>query len=79
MNYIEHLLILASTSTGCVSIPALASAFGILVGIKSSAVGSKICIITEGIKTYNSIIKKKRTKDDKTVLLAKAKLSKLKS
>ena len=73
LNYIEHLLILDSTSTGCVSISAFASLVGISTGITSSAIGLKICSIGAGIKKYKSIIKKK--KHDKTVLLAKSKLN----
>ena len=45
LNYIEHLLILVSTVTGCVSIFAFASLVGIPVDITSSAVGLKICTI----------------------------------
>ena len=64
MNYIEHLLILISTVTGCVSI----SAFASLIRLK-------LCEITAGIKKYKSIIKKKKKKHDKIVLLAKSKLN----
>ena len=39
LNYIQHLLILVSTVTGCVSISAFASLVGIPVGIGSYAVG----------------------------------------
>ena len=66
LNYIEHFLILASTITGCVSIPASASLICISIGIMSFEIGLKICVITEGIKKYKSIIKKKN-KDDKIV------------
>ena len=59
INYIEHLLLLTSTVTGCVSISAFASLDGILVGIASSAAGLKICAITAEIKKCKSIIKKK--------------------
>ena len=59
MNYIEYLLILVSMVTACILISAFASLVVILVGITSSAVGLKICVITAGIKKYNSIIKKK--------------------
>ena len=52
LNYVEHLLILASTTTGCVSISAFASLGCVPVGITSSAVGIKICAITAGIKKY---------------------------
>ena len=50
LNYIEHFLILASTMTGCFSIPAFASLIRIPIGVKSSAIGLKICAITAGIK-----------------------------
>ena len=39
LPYIEHLLILASTVTGCVSISAFAPLVGIPIGIASLAVG----------------------------------------
>ena len=74
-NYIEHFLIFASTITGCVSISAFASLVGIPIGIASSTIGLKICVITAGIKKYKSIIKKKKKKHDKIVLLAKSKLN----
>ena len=51
---------LVSTVTGCVSISAFASLVGIPIGFTSSAIGSKICVITAGIKKYKSIIKKKK-------------------
>ena len=60
LNYNEHLLILASAVTGCVSIFAFASLVGIPIGITSSAVGIKIFTITAEIKNYKSIIKKKK-------------------
>ena len=75
LNYIEHSLIVISTITGCVSISAFASLVGIAIGITSSAIELKICVITAGIKKYKSIIKKKKKKHDKTVLLAKSKLN----
>ena len=50
LNYVEHLLILVSTVTGCVSISTFASLVCVPVGIMSSAVGIKICSITGGIK-----------------------------
>ena len=75
LNYIEHFLILGSTITGCVSISAFASLVDIPIGIKSSAIGLKICTITAGIKKYNSIMKKKKEKHDKMVLSAKSKLN----
>ena len=72
LNYIEYSLILISTVTGCVSISAVASLAGTLIGITSSAVGLKICVSTAGIKRYESIIKKKKKKHDKIALLAKS-------
>ena len=72
MDYIEYSLILISTVTGCVSISAVASLAGTLIGITSSAVGLKICVSTAGIKRYESIIKKKKKKHDKIALLAKS-------
>ena len=75
LNFVEHLLILVSTITGCVSISAFVSLFCVPVGITSSAVGIKMCAITVGNKKYESIIRKKKKKHDKIVLLDK--LSKL--
>ena len=46
---------------------------GIPIGITSSVIGLKTCVIATGIKKYNSIIKKKKKKHDKIVLLAKSK------
>ena len=53
LTYIEHLLILVSTVTAYVSISAFASLVGIHVGITSSAVRLKICVITAGIKSIS--------------------------
>ena len=50
LNYIEFLLILNSTVTGCISTSAFASLVGIPVGITSSAVELKIWVITAGLK-----------------------------
>ena len=73
LNYVEHLLILASTVTGCVSISAFASLICVPVGIASSAVVIKMCAITAGIK--KSFIKRKKKKHGKIVFLGKDKLS----
>ena len=64
-----------STFTGCVSVSAFAFLVGIPVSIASSAVGSKIYVITSGIKKYKFVIKKKKKKHDKIVILARARLS----
>ena len=45
----EHFLILTTAITGCVSISAFASLVGVLIGITTSAIGLKICVITAGI------------------------------
>ena len=74
-NYIKHFLILGSTITACTSIYALASSVGIPIGITSSAIGSKTCALTAGIKKYKSLIKKRKKKHDKIVLLPNVKLS----
>ena len=76
VNYIEYLLILAFTITGCISISASASLADIPIGITSSAIRLKICAITAAIKNYKSIIKKK--KHVKIVLSAKSTLSSIK-
>ena len=68
-NYVQHLLILVSHLTGCVSISAIASLVSILVGITRSALGIKICVITAGIKKYK--------KHGKIALLGKSKLNTL--
>ena len=53
--------------------------FSFLVGIPteimSSAIGLKLCAITAGIKTYKSIIKKKKKNHVEIALLAKTKLN----
>ena len=46
LNYLEQLLILVSTVTGCVSVSAFASLVAIPVGIMSSAVVIKFFAIT---------------------------------
>ena len=56
LNYIENLIALISTFTGCVSIFAFAFLVGIPIGITSSTIRLKICVITVGIKKYKSII-----------------------
>ena len=81
LNYVEHLLTLASAVTGCVSTSAFASLVCIPVGITSSAVGLKMCAINGGFKKKKiidykekSIIKKKMKKHDNLVLLRVTKL-----
>ena len=60
LKYIDHSFLVISTITGCVSISAFASLVGIPIGITSSAIGLKICIITAGIKKYKPKIKKNK-------------------
>ena len=66
---------LKTTVISCISISAFVSLFFILVGIKSSSVGIKMCAITAEIKKYKSIINEKKKKHDTIVLLAKSKLN----
>ena len=73
LNYVEHLIILVSTVTGCVSISLFALLVVIPVRNTSSAVGIKICAITSEIKKCKSTIKKYKKKHDKIVLLGKDK------
>ena len=73
--YIDHSLLVISTISGCVSISAFASLFGISKRITSSVIELKVCTITAGIKKCKSMIKKKKKKHDKIVLLGKSKLS----
>ena len=75
LNYIDHSPIVISTITGCVPISACVSLVGIRIGIASSTIELKTCVITTTIKMYKSIIKKKRKNHDKIVLLAKFKLN----
>ena len=60
LNYIEHLLISIFTVSGCIFISAFASLVGIPIGIRSSAIELKICLITVEIKKYKAMIKKKK-------------------
>ena len=74
LDYLEHLLILVSRITSCVSMPAFASLVCVPIDIMSSEVGLKTCAITAGIKKYHLIFKRKNRKNDEIVLLGKAKL-----
>ena len=56
LNYIEHLLVLVSTVTGCVSISAFASLVCVPVSIMSSVVGIRNCAITAGIQKFEEKI-----------------------
>ena len=71
LNYVENLLILVSTGSGCVSVSVFASLVCLLLGFTSSVVGRKICAFTAGIKKYKLIIKKNKKIHDKIVLLGK--------
>ena len=75
LNYIKSLLILASTVTVCVSNFYFCFFSWYFVSIESSAVGINVCaIITAIIGKYNSLIKKKKMKNNK-ILLTKTKLN----
>ena len=73
LNYVQHLLMLVSTVTGCISMSAFSSLLSFPIDTTSSVVGVKICAITARIKKYKPIIKKKK-KHDKAVLLGKDKI-----
>ena len=75
LNSTEHLFILASAVTGCISISAFYSLFSIPIEITSSAIGLKTCVTTAGIKNCKSIIKTKKKEHNKIVLLAKTKIN----
>ena len=75
LKYIEHFLIKASASTGCISIPVFASLLDVPKRIMSSEIGIKICAIAAKTKKYKLIIKKKKKKHDNMVFLAKSKLN----
>ena len=60
LNYVEHLLELVSTVTGCVSVSVFPSLVCVPVGITGSAIEIKNCATPAGIKKYKSIIKKKK-------------------
>ena len=71
-NYIQYLLILISTASGCVSVSSFVCLDNSPIKIKSYEIGLKIYLIIAEIKKYKSIIKKKEKKRDKLVLLAKS-------
>ena len=75
LNYVENLLILIWTVTGCVSIFTFAPLVCLPVGITISAVGLDIYAIIAWIKNYKSIIKKKKKKHDKILVLGKDELN----
>ena len=60
LHYTEHLVILFSTVTGCVSISAFASLVGISTGITSSAVGLIIYVATPVIKGISQELRKRK-------------------
>ena len=79
LNYFEEFLVFVSAVSGYVLIFTLAALVDVPVGIASSIVGLKICAFTPVIKTYKSIIKKKRKKKhDNMLSLAKTKLNTIK-
>ena len=75
LNYTDHLLIVISTITGCVSISTFVSLVGIPIRTRSTSIELKICAKTAGIKRYKSIIYEKKKKHGEKVLLAKSTLN----
>ena len=57
-NYTGHFLISGFPINGCISIYSFAS----LLGITSSVIGLKTCVIAATTRKYKSIIKKKKNK-----------------
>ena len=55
---------LASAITGYISISTFASLLGIPLGITSSEIGLKTCVIAAWYKNYKPIIKKKKKKQN---------------
>ena len=60
LNYSEHFLVVESIFTGCASISAFPSLVGIPMGIMSSVIGLKICVITAAIKNISQLLKEKK-------------------
>ena len=50
---------------------------GIPIGITSSMVGLRSCVITAAIKRYKSVTEKKKRRHDKIVLLEKSKVNRI--
>ena len=73
LNHIDDFRTLGFTDTGCIFTSALASLVDIFTEIMSSTIGLSICAITERIKKYKLIIKKKKKKHNEIALLAKTK------
>ena len=71
----QHFPILPFAAAGYISVSDFAAFLGIPIGITTSAIGLKMCVTTAGIKTYRSIIKKRKRKHNKMVLSAKSKLN----
>ena len=55
LNYVEHLLILVSTNTGCISVSVFASLVAILVGITSSVVAIKFVQLMQESKSLSQL------------------------
>ena len=70
-SYFEKFLIFVSTVSGSVSVSPFASLVGVPFGTANFVVEITRCVITAGIKKYESVTKKKKKKLDKIVLLAK--------
>ena len=72
LNYVEHLLVLASSIIGCVSISTFVSLVCILLDIASYSGGVKSL---QELKQYKSSIEKKNKRCDKKVMLGKYKFN----
>ena len=80
LNYMDHLLIIIPAVTECAVIATFVSFVGNPIGITSSAIWLKICVINALLKFLckKSINKKNKKKHDKIVLLTKSKLNSIK-
>ena len=76
LSYVEHLFIFGLVVVGCVPYASFTSLVRIPIGNASSAVGLKTCVVTEGIKKYKSLIRKKK-KHNNIVLSENDKLNKI--
>ena len=58
LNYFKHFLVFVSSVSGFILVSLFPSLIGVSLGIASSAVGIKICVISAEFKKYKAIIKK---------------------
>ena len=74
-NCFDHLRSYISAAIACVSISAFASLVDIPIGLTSSVIALKNCVIIAGTTKYKSIINKKKKKHNNILLFARIKLN----